>query len=215
MKNTPITIPGPFPLEGILTQPEQIPVGLALICHPHPLHQGTMHNKVVTTLARAANACNLITLRFNFRGVGKSQGSYDHGRGEVDDAKAALTFLQNQSNSPLPIIITGFSFGGHIATALAASLIPPPAALVTIAPALSYEDLPALAAPHCPWLSIHGDKDDVILCRDNQQWLTEHAPDATLKIIPEAGHFFHGKLLDLQQDVIDFLQQAIRQSVII
>ena len=202
-----ITIAGPHLLEGIVSTPQNPVRGLMLICHPHPLHQGTMHNKVVTTLARAANACDLINLRFNFRGVGKSEGTYADGIGELEDAKAALNYLRTLTDDEtLPIFIAGFSFGGNIAIRLAAQINPAPAGLITIAPALHYENLPPIQPPTCPWLLVHGDQDDVIALPDNQNWVKQHAPATSLTIFEGTGHFFHGKLVQLQQTVVDFIR---------
>jgi alpha/beta superfamily hydrolase len=225
-------IPGPCQLEGLLSLTDNEPNGLALICHPHPLYQGTMHNKVVTTLARAAAECGYASLRFNFRGVGKSEGSYGEGIGELEDAKAALAFLlEHASPSPTsemstlpqeesvnlievstfrkPVIIMGFSFGGYIATELAAQMQPAPAALVTIAPALHYENLQVSQTPDCPWLVVHGTSDEVIAHNYNKEWLATKAPEAELVSVADTGHFFHGKLVELQKTVVDFLLRAI------
>lgn len=271
-RTTPIMIPGPCQLEGLLSLTDNEPNGLALICHPHPLYQGTMHNKVVTTLARAAAECGYASLRFNFRGVGKSEGSYGEGIGELEDAKAALAFLlehisfpsptsemstlpQGESVNPVevrasttkprlsrsdeirgnsqrksavyndvnehfeeafnkevhasrkPVILMGFSFGGYIATELAAQI--QPAALVTIAPALHYENLQVSQTPRCPWLVVHGTSDEVIAHDYNKEWLAAKAPAAELISVADTGHFFHGKLVELQRIVVEFLQHAI------
>ena len=252
----PVSIPGECQLEGLLMLPVGKPKGLTLICHPHPLHQGTMHNKVVTTLAKAADVCGYTSLRFNFRGVGNSEGSYGDGHGELIDAKAALVYLQNyfeenycdedRASNPkgLPrsdetqgktqrksavylgvnehfeagfndedrasrqprVVIMGFSFGGYIATQLAATMHPSPKALITIAPALHYEHLQVTQIPHCPWLVVHGEADDVIGYECNQKWLQEKAPQAQWMPFSATGHFFHGKLIELQSTVQDFLK---------
>ncbi len=252
----PVLIPGECQLEGLLMLPDGQPKGLALICHPHPLHQGTMHNKVVTTLAKAAALSGYVSLRFNFRGVGKSEGSYGEGHGELIDAQAALAYLQNyfeenysdQDHASIPrglprsdeiqgktqrksavylgvnehfeagfndedrasrqpqIVIMGFSFGGYIATQLAATMHPSPKALITIAPALHYEHLQVTQSPDCPWLVVHGEADEVISYEYNQKWLQEKAPKAQWVHFAETGHFFHGKLIALQNVAQDFLK---------
>ena len=236
--------------------PEGKPLGLALICHPHPLHQGTMHNKVVTTLAKAAAVCGYVSLRFNFRGVGKSEGSYGEGHGELMDAKAALVYLQkyfeenycdedracnlrglprsdeiqgktqresavylgvnehfeagfndeDRASRQPKVVMMGFSFGGYIATQLAATTHPAPKALITIAPALHYEHLQVTQSPDCPWLVVHGEADEVISYEYNQKWLQEKAPKAQWIHFADTGHFFHGKLIALQNVAQDFLQ---------
>src|SRR6266700_6857674 len=108
-------------LEGIL-KPEEtgvVPRYAALVCHPHPLGGGTMHNKVVFKVAQTLQTLGMPTLRFNFRGVGHSTGTYDEGRGEMDDARYALEFLSRRY-SGLPVILAGFSFGAYVALRVAA-----------------------------------------------------------------------------------------------
>src|SRR5450631_3483673 len=108
-------------LEALLEEPvEGSPVEAALVCHPHPLHGGTMHNKVVYRLARGLRNSGCVVLRFNFRGVNLSEGQYDHGVGEVDDALAGLTELRARYPH-LPALVSGFSFGSRVALRLAAS----------------------------------------------------------------------------------------------
>jgi len=106
-------------LEALLEEPEgREPAGAALVCHPHPLHGGTMHNKVVYRLARGLRTAGCVTLRFNFRGVNLSEGVYDHGVGEVEDARAVLQELL-QRYPGLPLTVAGFSFGSRVASELA------------------------------------------------------------------------------------------------
>lgn len=121
MRETPVLIDGPVgQLEALyLDHPE--PRGLALICHPNPVQGGTMLNKVVSTLQRTARDAGLITLRFNYRGVGTSAGTHDMGTGEVDDAEAAATWLR-EKHPDLPITLLGFSFGGFVAATLGGRL---------------------------------------------------------------------------------------------
>ena len=121
MRETPVLIDGPVgQLEALyLDNPE--PRGLALICHPNPVQGGTMLNKVVSTLQRTARDAGLITLRFNYRGVGASAGTHDMSTGEVDDAEAAATWLR-EKHPDLPITLLGFSFGGYVAASLAVRL---------------------------------------------------------------------------------------------
>lgn len=212
MKTTNVIIPGQYPLEGLLAEPDSSygkPCGAALICHPHPLYQGTMHNKVVTSLARAVAQCGYLSLRFNFRGVGNSGGEYGQGIGELADAHAASQYLQQlpQVSRALPLIILGFSFGGYIAAALASQIQPAPQALITVAPALQYDELQVTEIPQCPWLVIHGDADDVIDYQLNKAWIIKHAPHTKWVQAIATGHFFHGKLVVLKQMVTDFITQ--------
>ena len=113
-------VPGPAgaenPLELAIDQPEGSPRGLVLVCHPHPLHGGTLDNKVVQTLVRAALHCGHTAVRFNFRGVGRSAGTWDEGRGELEDARAVLAAVHGDGQPPgFPLILAGFSFGAAIA----------------------------------------------------------------------------------------------------
>lgn len=116
-------LPGPVgKLEALLEEPEdQAPLEAALVCHPHPQHGGTMHNKVVYRLARGLRRSGCVVLRFNYRGVNLSEGAYDEGRGETEDARAALDWLQEQYPG-LPVTLAGFSFGSRIALKLGCTL---------------------------------------------------------------------------------------------
>src|SRR5579884_3340595 len=100
-------------LEALLEEPEEAPAQACLVCHPHPLYSGTMHNKVVYRLARGFRRSGAVVLRFNFRGVSQSEGVYDHGVGEVEDARAALGFLRERYPD-LPFSLAGFSFGSRV-----------------------------------------------------------------------------------------------------
>jgi alpha/beta superfamily hydrolase len=158
--------------------------GLALICHPHPLHGGTLDNKVVTTLARAALALGWRTLRFNTRGTGSSQGQWDGGRGELDDAAAALAAVREPGE---PLLLAGFSFGGSIASRLARDLGEP--RLVLVGPAVvNFE----VAPPPPATLVVHGEADDVVPLAAVLDWARPLAQPVT--VVPGAGHFFHGQL---------------------
>src|ERR1043165_7540221 len=101
-------------LECLLEEPDEAAVGAALVCHPHPQHGGTMHNKVVYRLARGLRRTGAVSLRFNYRGVNRSEGVYDEGLGEIEDARAALAYLRSRYPE-LPYVIAGFSFGSRIA----------------------------------------------------------------------------------------------------
>jgi len=139
-KRKVVLIPGPDgALEGILSTPTQAsPCGLAVICHPHPAHQGTMNNKVVHFLANAFDDTGFATLRFNFRGVEKSEGQYDEGKGETLDTLAAVHWLRQQYKPSLPLWLAGFSFGGY--TSLSATRQSNIAGLISVAPAIHLFD---------------------------------------------------------------------------
>jgi alpha/beta superfamily hydrolase len=190
-------------LEALLELPAAAaqPHGVAVICHPHPLHGGTLHNKVVHTLARAALELGYAVLRFNFRGVGSSAGSFDDGRGETDDALAAVAWSQARWPE-LPLLLAGFSFGGAVAIRAAATAMP--AALITVAPAIDRVSVDAEVLPRCPWLIVIGDADEVVDPAALRRWAVAHASGAQLVSLPGVGHFFHGALAELQAAVLDF-----------
>ncbi|MDO9075530.1 MAG: alpha/beta hydrolase [Rubrivivax sp.] len=172
------------------------PRGVAVVCHPHPQHGGTMDNKVVMTLARAFVALGYASVRFNFRGVGTSQGRWDEGRGEVDDA---LAVVQAQRVAGRPLLLASFSFGGFVASQAAARLAPEAAAerLVLVGPATSRFPLAAVPADT---LVVHGELDDVVPLASVFDWARPQALPVT--VLPGAGHFFHGQLSVLKQIVL-------------
>ncbi len=187
-------------LEAALDAAAQPALATAVICHPHPLQAGTMNNKVVTTLSRAFTRLGADTVRFNFRGVGGSAGSYADGLGEREDALAVLEWCRERWPERR-LYLGGFSFGGAVAAAIAARATPD--GLVTVAPAV--DRLPTdFVAPSCPWLLVHGDADDVVPARPVLEWAaTLTAPPRTV-VLRGVGHFFHGRLPVLLEAVTDF-----------
>jgi len=206
LKRKVVLIPGSDgALEGILSTPTQAsPCGLAVICHPHPAHQGTMNNKVVHFLANAFNDTGFAALRFNFRGVEKSEGQYDEGKGETLDTLAAISWLQEQYDSSLPLWLAGFSFGGY--TSLSAAGKSNIAGLISVAPAIHLFDFMTLPHPDCPWLVIQGEKDEVVKFDDVLRWVKQRSPAPEFITLPNATHFFHGQLHLLRDHVVDFIQ---------
>jgi uncharacterized protein len=173
---------------------------MAVVCHPHPLYGGTMDNKVVVTVARALHEIGVCTVRFNFRGVGASAGSYNEGRGESEDAQAVADWAL-QRWPDLPLISAGFSFGAFIALKLA--LARAAAHLITVAPAVSRFDFSLLPHPGCPWTVVQGDADEVVPTADVVNWAQRLSPPPSIHLVPGAGHFFHGKLLELKRIVTE------------
>jgi alpha/beta superfamily hydrolase len=158
--------------------------GVALICHPHPQFGGTMDNKVVVTLARAFALCGWRAVRFNFRGIGGSDGVWDEGRGEIEDALAVSIALRKPGEL---LAVAGFSFGGYVASHVAASLRP--ADVVLVAPATQNF---AVAAVPAGSLVVHGEADEVVPLASTLDWARPLSQPVL--VIPSGGHFFHGQL---------------------
>jgi alpha/beta superfamily hydrolase len=207
--NQPLTLAGPAgALEAITACPVEtarIPAA-AVLLHPHPLHGGTMDNKVVTTLARTFTELGVANLRFNFRGVGASEGSYARGEGEVEDALAAIEWLRRQRPGDA-IWLAGFSFGAYVALRVAAEARVN--GLVTVAPAVHLYDFGRLQLADCPWLLVQGDADDVVPVELVRHWLAriDSAPHAVF--LPGVGHFFHQRLNELRAVVREFLSSHL------
>lgn len=194
-----VTFQGPAGmLEGLLDKPADEPRALAVVCHPHPLQQGAMTNKVTYILARAFNDLGALSLRFNFRGVGNSAGHYDNGVGETGDALAALDWLSAQ-HSGLPLWLGGFSFGAWVA--LRAQSERPIERLVTVAPAVG-RFTATLKLPTVPWLLIQGDADEVVSPQATLDWVAGLRVKPQLVVLKGAGHFFHGRLNEVRQTVV-------------
>lgn len=205
LSSFPVSIPGPSGvLEGkVDCASSEKPQGSAVICHPHPLYGGTMQNKVVHTLAKSLASNNQTAVRFNFRGVGVSGGSYDEGKGEADDALAVVDWVSEQQ-ADLPVILAGFSFGSFVALQAAAKT--QPAALITVAPPVRMFDFENLQSINCPWLLIQGDEDEVVDINAVINWVATLENPPEVSIIEGSSHFFHGKLIELRTVCDEFLK---------
>jgi uncharacterized protein len=183
-------------IECAVDAPAAQALGLAVVCHPHPQFGGTMDNKVVQTLARAFVQLGCLSVRFNFRGVGASEGAWDQGQGEIDDA-LAVVLAQRQAGQML--LLAGFSFGGYVASQVAARLAPSDKAqrLVLVGPAV--QNFTVAAVPS-DTLVIHGEHDDVVPLLAVFDWARPQNLPVT--VLPGAGHFFHGQLAVLKQIVL-------------
>ena len=178
----------------VSTTPGSTPRGMALVCHPNPSQGGTMDNKVVQTVARAFLQLGYRSVRFNFRGIGQSEGVWDEGRGEVDDA---LAVLQATREAGEPWVLAGFSFGGYVASRVMQRVTEAPQRLVLIGPATSRFD----TAPVPPeTLVIHGEVDDVVPLSSVLDWARPQSLPVT--VVPGVGHFFHGQLPLLKNLVV-------------
>jgi len=169
--------------------------GTAVICHPHPLHGGTMHNKVVTILERSLRELGLACVRFNFRGVGQSAGVHDEGRGEVEDLAAVVDWARRASPGDA-LWLAGFSFGSYVA--LAAARRVGADALVSIAPPVGRWDFDSIELPDCPWLVVQGEEDEVVDPAAVFAWVESLSKQPHLVRMPETSHFFHRRLMDLR-----------------
>ena len=210
-----LTIDGPAGLlEVVVDDPSTdfpAPIGLAVIAHPHPLMGGTMDNKVVHTLVRAFAMSGWRAVRFNFRGVGRSEAAWDEGRGEADDMRAVVAHhLADPALRGLPLALAGFSFGGFVAATAASQLTQAaanqpaeraPSTLVLVSPATSRFDVPHVPADA---LVVQGEADDVVPMASVLDWARPQALPVT--VVPGAGHFFHGQLGLLREVVLRHLR---------
>jgi alpha/beta superfamily hydrolase len=191
-------------LEAVVEDPGVQSPSYGVICHPHPLYGGTMDNKVVTTVARALQETGIPTLRFNFRGVGASAGEFDQGVGETADADAVAAWGAERWPGR-SLVIAGFSFGGYVALRLAQQRLP--RCLITIAPAVQ-GFAASTAVPHCPWLVVQGDADELVDPSGVIDWVNTLDPKPRLLVLPGVGHFFHGRLRELRDAVIDAIRSG-------
>ncbi len=177
--------------------------GMALVCHPHPLHGGSMDNKVVFTLARALRDSGFTVVRFNCRGVGNSEGVHDQGRGELEDAQLVLRMMREQAGY-MPLVLAGFSFGAALAAQLAQT--EECKALILAAPPVPRYGMDAIVAVAVPVLLLQGEDDEIIDSTEVFRWYeTLAAQRKTLWRRQQAGHFFHGLLPEIKLAVTDFL----------
>lgn len=214
--------PGSFPAEhtefllrgpaGLIECAVDVPeeaderLGTIIICHPHPAHGGTMHNKVVTILERSMRELGLHTVRFNFRGVGMSEGSFDDGYGETDDLFAAAEWVR-RTRPDDSLWLGGFSFGSYITTRAALNL--DIGQLISIAPPIDRYAFEALHHPECPWLVVQGDEDELVNVDIVSNWAGKLKPPPDLVIMQEADHFFHRRIMDLR----GLLKNGVRENL--
>jgi len=200
-------IPGPTgQLELNITCPEGlVKPRFGIVCHPLPTGGGTMNNKVVTTVTRAFQASGMGSVRFNFRGVGKSEGEFDDGIGEVEDLLAVFKWVQQQYPDA-EFLLAGFSFGSYVAYRASAKW--PIKQLICIAPPVHHYAYTELPEPSCPLLVVQGEADEIVPADQVFDWVDILEKPATLIRYPEVGHFFHGKLVELRDDLIQYLKAS-------
>ncbi len=191
------------PLEATLMLPEAPPVAAAVVCHAHPLQGGMMHFKVVFRAAKALQSAGLAALRFNFRGVGRSEGTYDHGGGEQEDARAALFELQDRCPG-LPLVLGGFSFGSAVALRVAARDPRVRAAFALGYPIALEGDRAHLEAITVPRLFVQGELDRFGPGESLRVMVEALPPPRQVVVIPGANHFFDGHLDAVQGAVADW-----------
>jgi alpha/beta superfamily hydrolase len=202
---TSILLQGPAGLiETIIHEPVNTFDYLGIILHPHPLHGGTMNNKVVTTLAKTFRELNIINIKFNFRGVGKSEGIHDNGIGETEDTLFIIKWAQEKWPHK-KIILSGFSFGSYVALRVAS--LYPINQLITVAPAVNKADFSGLD-PHCPWLIIVADQDEIVPSNEIYEWIKTLNPPPDVTSFPDANHFFDGQLIALKENLLEKLRYA-------
>ncbi|TDJ45009.1 MAG: alpha/beta hydrolase [Gammaproteobacteria bacterium] len=193
-------------LEALLECPQSCDgLRIAVLCHPHPQHQGTMLNKVIHTLARAMTDMGVPALRFNFRGTGASEGEYGGGIGELDDLACVVAYVRRRWPEA-ELWLGGFSFGAVVSARAATTL--EAARLISIAPAVNILGQALTETPTMPWLVIHGDADDVVPADEVIEWVTSLDPRPELLVLPGAGHFFHGQLVVLRELLVEWLART-------
>ena len=197
-------------LEALLNTGAPNATHAALVCHPHPLYGGTMHNKVVYHAMKALNGFGFPVLRFNFRGAGLSQGKHDEGRGEQDDVRAALAWLQQEFH--LPLLFCGFSFGTAVGMRVACP-DPDVMAVVSIGTPITAEGrgygYDYLAACNKPKLFLSGANDQYAPAAKLKEVVALAAEPRQLVLIPDADHFFAGKIKEAQRAIEDWLRALL------
>ena len=212
-KESKISIAGPAGnLESVLSRgdsnaPLSTLNAIVIVCHPHPQHGGTMDNKFVTTLMRTYRDLGVHVLRFNFRGVGSSEGEFDYAVGELDDLLAVIEWAKN--NLPdSPKLLAGFSFGSSIAARASYSL-EGLLHLTLVAPPVERYEYDRAGVFNAPLCVVQGDQDERVIAQGVYDWVTQLQSSAELIRYPDTGHFFHGYLSALKADLTQVLLRQI------
>jgi uncharacterized protein len=188
-------------LEALLEAPdEQEPREAALVCHPHPQHGGTMHNKVVYRVARGLRRAGAVVLRFNYRGVNHSEGRYDQGEGELEDARACLNHLRARYPD-LPYTLAGFSFGSRIALRLGCAAAEPPRRIIALGFPTIYRDTSYLDGCVVPRIFVQSTHDQFGPLNEIEPVIAALPEPKKLLLIDSEDHFFAGSLDRLEEEV--------------
>jgi len=202
-------------LEGRYQHSKRPNAPIALMLHPHPQYGGTMNNKVVYTLFHAFVRQGFSVLRFNFRGVGRSQGSFDRGEGELSDAASALDWLQTYNDNATSCWIAGFSFGAWIGMQLLMRR-PEINGFISVAPPANMHDFSFLAPCPSSGLIVQGDKDEVVpepaVKKLVDKLSSQRGISIDYRVVPGAGHFFQDEMDDLSRHVDDYLAKSLAQE---
>lgn len=196
------------PLEVLTSCPDcyQEHHPIVIICHPHPLYGGSLKNKVVHILAETFNAMGMLSVSFNFRGVGKSTGHFDHGRGETDDLLAVVAFFRAR-HPQAPLWLAGFSFGAYVA--LRGHRQAQAERLLLVAPPVSMFDFSTAPEVEIPWMVIQGGQDAIIEPAAVARWVAARPRRPDYQWMADADHFFHGRLNRLREVVVNHWSDAV------
>jgi hypothetical protein len=186
-------------LEVCAHQPMQLSAQtpLLLVSHPHPLHGGSLHNKIVQTVAKAGVEADCLVVCYNFRGVGRSEGEFDHGHGERYDLKAVLAFALERWGQR-EVVLAGFSFGAWVSCLVADTVNP--TRMVLVAPPVSLYPIERISLPSIPITVIQGGQDEVVSSEQALSWAKSQSADVLWRA--QAGHYFHGQLLWLRRAAV-------------
>lgn len=194
-------------LEALITiPPEKNDHFIAIICHPHSLHGGTMNNKVVTTLTKIFSDLHIPNVRFNFRGVGESHGHFADGIGEAEDLRSVISWVKSQSPTS-KLCLAGFSFGSFVAYQVSHQV--ETAVLITVAPPIARFNYDLNSLPTCPWIVIQGEEDEIVFADEVFDWVKDLPREVTLLRFPNTGHFFHGKLILMRERLLPMLKKIL------
>ena len=209
----PLVLPGPVgDLEAAIDLPDDDVAALPLVivvCHPLPTEGGTMHNKVVTMVARSARELGATSVRFNFRGTGASAGTFDNGVGELDDLAAVVDWVRRERPGHT-LWLAGFSFGAYVSLRAADAVQPD--LLISVAPPAGRWDFESIVLPTCPWLVIQGESDEIVDPQAVYDWLETSGAQAELVRMPETSHFFHRRMIDLRGVVKHWLESQLPRA---